>query len=120
MRRSLLALASLPVLFASGAALAANQDFTIVNKTGYQIDSIYVSAANNRSWGEDVMGRDALADGESVHITFPNSTDTCRWDLKVKYNDGDESTWGNVNLCQISRVSLFWDRNANQTRAQAE
>ena len=125
MRRSLLALACLPVLaapalFAPGSAQAADQDFSIVNRTGYQIDSVYVSPVNVRNWGEDVMGKDALADGETVNITFPNRTNTCNWDLKVKFNDGDESTWSNMNLCRISKVSLFWDRNSNQTRAQSE
>lgn len=125
MRRTLLALACLPVfatpaLLAPGTARAADQDFDIINRTGYQIDSIYVSTTNDRNWGEDVMGKDALADGETVHITFPARTSACNYDLKVKYNDGDESTWSNLNLCRISKISLFWDRRANQTRAQTE
>lgn len=125
MRRSFLALACLPVLAASallapGTAQAADQDFAVVNRTGHQIDSIYVSPVSSQNWGEDVMGKDALGDGETVNITFPNKTDACNWDLKVKYNDGDESTWTNVNLCRISKISLFWDRRSNQTRAQAE
>ena len=41
-------------------------------------------------------------------------------DLKVKYNDGDEATWQSLNLCNISKVTLFWDRKNEATRAVTE
>ncbi len=107
-------------LFATLAvpAMAADQDFRIVNRTGYQIDEVYVGASSSRSWGKDLMGKDALSDGESVNITFPNRTTACKFDIMVKYNDGDDATWNGVNLCQVSKVTLYW-RNGT-TRAVTE
>lgn len=99
-------------------ALAADQDFQLVNKTGYQIDSVYVGPHSSSSWGSDVMGRDALADGELVNISFPRRTNACSFDIKVAYNDGDEATWDSVNLCKVSKVTLYW-RNGT-TRAVTE
>ena len=64
------------------------------------------------------MGRDALADGEMVDVTFPNRTSTCSYDIKVEYNDGDEATWDRVNLCKVSKVTLYWRNGA--TRAVTE
>ena len=114
----------LPVLAAllafAAPAFAAQQDFTLVNKTGYGIDSVYVSKADSNSWEEDVMGRDTLDDGEHVNISFEKGSRGCRYDLMVKYSDGDKSEWHNVDLCSISRISLFWDRKAGTTRAVAE
>ena len=98
-------------------AHAGNQDFTLVNRTGYQIDEVYVSRTNASNWGRDVMGRDALDDGNSVDISINAPERACRWDLKVKYNDGDEAVWNDLNLCNISKVSLFWDRRRQVTRA---
>lgn len=99
-------------------AIAADQDFKILNKTGYQIDEVYVGPHSSSSWGEDIMGRNSLSDGELLNVTFPSRTATCSFDIKVKYNDGDEATWDSVNLCKVSKVTLYW-RNGT-TRAVTE
>ena len=109
-----------PMALQSVPALAGQQDFALVNRTGYQIDEVYVSESSSRRWGDDVMGKDTLDDGQTVNITFTAPGNSCRWDLKVKYNDGDEATWQNLNLCNISKVSLFWDRKNQTTRATTE
>ena len=120
MRLAASVLAAAALCVSAGLAHAADQDFTLVNKTGYQIDSVYVSDVQDRNWGEDIMGRDSLDNGESVHVRFNKGTDACRWDLRVKYNDGDEATWNNLNLCNISTVTLFWDRKNQVSRATTE
>lgn len=108
-------------LMAPLPALAqGKQDFTIVNRTGYQIDEVYVGPVSQRHWGEDVMGKDAIADGDSADITFNGGSKACKWDIKVVYNDGDESEFREVNLCNVSRVTLFWNRKAGTTRFVVE
>ena len=99
-------------------AFAADQDFQIVNRTGYQIDEVYVGASSSRSWGKDLMGRGTLTDGERLDVTFPNRTSNCKFDIKVVYNDGDEAEWSQVNLCSVSKVNLYWRNGA--TRAVTE
>ena len=102
-------------------ASAANQDFSVKNKTGYQIDSIYVSPHSNRNWGDDVMSRGVvLEDDETLDISFPHSASACHFDLMVAYNDGDKATWDDLNLCEISTVTLHYDRKAGTTRASTE
>ena len=101
-------------------ALAGQQDFALMNRTGYQIDEVYVSRSSSRAWGDDVMGSDSLEDGRVVNITFHAPDNACKWDLKVKYNDGDEATWDGLNLCNISKVTLFWDKKNEVTRAVTE
>ncbi len=102
-------------------ASAADQDFTVRNKTGYQIDSIYVSPHSNRNWGNDVMGRGVvLDDEETLDISFPHTATACHFDLMVAYNDGDKATWDDLNLCEISTVTLHYDRKAGTTRATTE
>ncbi len=101
-------------------ARADKQDFTVVNSTGYTIDSVYVSPHSSESWGEDIMGSNALIDGNGVNITFDHPTSVCNWDLMVKYSDGDKAEWGNLNLCSISKVTLFWDKSKNTTHASVE
>jgi len=93
----------------AGSALASDADFTLINKTGYQIDGVYVSPAKVDEWGNDIMGKDALADGEKVDITFPHGGGKCKFDIKVKYNDGDDAEWGDVDLCEYTAITLHWD-----------
>ncbi|TXN23849.1 hypothetical protein [Methylobacterium thuringiense] len=120
MPNSVLRLTALAVIFAPSLAMAqAQQDFTLVNRTGYQIDEVYVGPVSSSEWGKDVMGKEAIDDGESADISFQGGGG-CKWDIRVVYNDGDAAEFHNVNLCNISKVSLFWNRKAGTTRAVAE
>ena len=115
--RHLILAAGLFSSLSAGSALAGEQDFKLVNKTGYQIDEVYVSRASSRSWGADVMGRGTLDADSAVDISFDAPPNVCRWDMKVKYEDGDTAEWGNLNLCNIETVTLYWDRKNSTTRA---
>jgi hypothetical protein len=117
MRATLLAAFALANILTATAAVAGDQDFTLLNKTGYEIEKVYVSAVNAKSWEEDILGKDTLEDGSSVNISFKRSESACRWDMMVVYADGDKATWTNLNLCRISKVTLFWDRKNEVTRA---
>ena len=119
MRLHLIAFAAATVLASSvGAARAADQDFRLVNRTGFQIDEVFVSRHSASEWGRDVMGDDSLGDGETVKITFPRKTEACKFDIKVKYHDDDTAEWGNIDLCEASKITLFWEHN--KTRAVTE
>src|ERR1700759_1819309 len=90
----------------AGTALASDADFTLVNKTGAQIDDVYISPVKTDEWGKDIMGKDALADGEKVDIEFPHGDGKCKFDIKVKYHDGDTAEWGDVDLCEYTAITL--------------
>ena len=61
------------------------QNFTLVNKTGYELDQVYVSPAASKNWHEDILGQDTLADGQNAKITFAPENEICKYDLKVVY-----------------------------------
>jgi hypothetical protein len=117
----LIPVAALLVMGTAGAAFASDADFTLKNKTGYQIDEVYVSPHSSNNWGRDRMGDDSLGDGEAKHIAFPHASSACHFDIKVKYHD-DASTaeWSDVNLCDYEAISLFWDNKNQSTRAVGE
>ena len=121
MRSTALPIAAFLVLAAGGVAHANDADFTLRNKTGYQIDEVYVSRHSSSNWGRDRMGSDALANGETIDVNFPHGNGACKFDIKVKYHD-DSSTaeWGDVDLCQYNTISLFWDAKRQVTRAVGE
>ncbi|MBX3689979.1 hypothetical protein [Dokdonella sp.] len=104
----------------AGTVMAEDLDFSMVNKTGYAINEVYVSSAKTDDWEEDVLGRDQLANGERVDIHFERGAKGCSWDLKVTYDDGDEAIWSGLDLCSISKLTLHYDRDADRTWADTE
>lgn len=123
MRRSVLAvLAALPLVVALAPAAEAQgrQDFALVNSTGYQINEIYIGPSSSPNWGRDLLGRNVLQNGQVFNVRFPQQSPECAWDIKVVYDDGDQSQLMQVNLCRVSRITMFWDRQRNNTRFVAE
>jgi hypothetical protein len=108
------------VTAATGSAQAqAKQDFTLINRTGYNISEVYVSPGKADDWEEDVLGKEAtLDDKEQKHITFHRVGNTCIWDLKVVYNDDDSSAvWHDIDLCKISKITIKYNRKTDTTSA---
>lgn len=99
-------------------AQEAKQDFMLINKTGYELKALYVSPSRSDDWQEDVLGQDVLSDGQSVNVHFSPKVHTCEWDLKVVYSDDDSSAiWQKINLCQVERITIHYDRKNDVTRA---
>lgn len=105
---------------ASPALAQGKQDFTLVNKTGYTIDEVYVSPTNSDNWGNDVMGRDVLNANEYVNISFARKEKTCKWDLQVVYDDKETSEWEGFDLCKTSKIILYYNRKKGETWAEYE
>ena len=118
--RTALAVAALgaSATFGTAAALAAEQDFSLTNATGYDISELYVAPSKSSDWQEDVLGQDVLGDGQQANITFSKSADTCHWDLKVVYADDNTSAeWIGVNLCELSAVTIKYNADSGETSA---
>lgn len=103
------ALAFVAVALTGPAFAQRNLDFTLLNRTGLTINELYVSPSKSDDWEEDVLGRDVLAHGESVDISFSRSETSCAWDLKIVDSDGDSVSWGNLDLCEISHITLMYE-----------
>ncbi len=101
---------TLALLTAPASALrAANQDFVLVNKTGYDIAEVYISPANDKDWGEDVMGKDTLDDGDRVTIEFSHKEKECVWDMKIVFDDEEEAVWEDFDLCKVREITLRYE-----------
>lgn len=91
---------------AATAAYAAQQDFTIVNNTGQAIMTLNVSPSDEDEWGPDILGVDVLGAGENAEISFDRDEERCSWDIRVTYEDGDTASWGGIDLCETTTVTL--------------
>jgi hypothetical protein len=101
----LLAVAGMALVAASAAPLG-DQDFTLVNKTGVEIHALHVAPHSSDEWGEDILGKDTLANGESLEITFGKHDRAHHWDLRIEDEKGNSVTWENLDLMKIEEVTL--------------
>ena len=104
----------------SATAQEAKQDFTLVNKTGYDISEVYLSASHADSWEDDLLADedDNFGDGDSKNVHFMPKVKTCLWDLKVVYDEDDSSAiWHDINLCDVSRITLRYNAKSGETKA---
>jgi len=107
--RIIIAVSAIAVLVAATAyARAGKQDFTLHNETGVEIHELYVSPVTTNDWEEDILGVDTLADGDSVKITFEDHEKHVHWDLKVVDSKGNSIEWHDLNLIEISELTLHY------------
>ena len=109
------------VSFVSFTAVAGDADFTLVNGTGYTIREVYISAANKNDWGKDRLGDGDLANSRSKLFKFRDSAN-CVQDIKVVFDvDSDaEVIWENLDLCEINKLTLKYNRAAKTVSAIKE
>lgn len=84
-------------------------DFDLLNATEYTIAELYVSPSNSTKWGEDVLGRDVLRNGETVELKFSRSETECSWDIKIVDEEDDEVIWEDIDLCKWAHITLKWE-----------
>lgn len=71
-------------------ALADDLVFTLNNNSSVNLQELYVSPVGEESWGEDVLGVEILAAGDSGTVTLGGGTDICNYDLKFVTDTGNE------------------------------
>ena len=114
MRNSILAVT---VAMLAGSAAAADADFTLVNKTGYSIREVYISPAKRNRWGSDRLGDGVLDNEKSRFFRFRDAA-TCRNDMKVVFEeDKTEVVWQNVDLCEVDKLTLRYNRRTGEVAA---
>ena len=94
------------ILSFSAVAFAGAQDFTLVNSTGVDIHLVFVAPSGSDSWGANIMAGDILPNGESVGITFSADEDASLWHLRIDDVKGNKLYWENINLKQLSKITL--------------
>ena len=107
-------------LLVSYAVSAGDADFTLLNGTGYTIGEVYISPANKRNWGNDRLGEGTLANNRSRLFKFSDKAN-CVQDIKVVFDDSDaEVVWENLDLCEINKLTLKYDRGTKTVTAIKE
>lgn len=99
--------AALGILLAASPAFASRLDFSIFNHTGLTIQEVYVSESNDSDWGEDILERDVLADGEEFEIDMSDFGKKAKqFDIKIVDTDNKEWIVEDVNLERVHSIVI--------------
>lgn len=88
------------------ASTPAVQDYAVINKTGMTLTHLYLSPNNDDKWGDDILGKDVLADGEECGIEFDPDDEECSYDIKVVDSKDIAWTVTDVDLCKYTKVTF--------------
>ena len=92
----------------ANSAAGAAQDFTLVNKTGVEIDKVFISPHDADDWEEDILGQDTLPDGQNVEVKFDRDETAAKWDLRIEDKQGNGIEWENLDLLKVSKLTLHY------------
>jgi hypothetical protein len=92
--------------FCAAPAMAADQDFTLHNKTGKIMKALFVAPTSTDSWGSDILGADVLADGADLSIKFDRNESECKWDVRAEFEDGSYGEVRDVDFCTVTDVTF--------------
>lgn len=88
----------------SGAS-AQGPGVKVTNETSRSITHFFSSIAGEASWAEATPGA-SLKPGQSTVIGFGDSSDDCKYDLKVTFEGGDEVVREGVDVCKTSTYRI--------------
>ena len=98
-------------------------DFTIVNKTGYDIKGLYIGASGTGDWTkeDEVLKGRSFTNGKALDIKFSPKAKAEKWDIMVKWADDSGTVeWLNLKLTEITKVTLVYDKEKDKTSAIIE
>lgn len=91
----------------SSASAQGKQDFDLVNNTGITITEVYITPHSANDWGDNVFSDDQpLKNGDTTTILFSRKEKAKYWDLYVVDQADNHFQWDNLNLLEISEVTL--------------
>ncbi len=82
-----------------------DEHYTITNDSGVQMVELYVSAGEEKKWGDNLLSS-PLKDGESGEIMFAHDDERCIWDLATKDEHGNAIEWRKIDLCKYTQITL--------------
>jgi len=85
-----------------------SKTYTIVNKSGMVITSVYFAPSGTDNWSDNVnTGLPKLGNNEGFQYDIDVAKDNCNYDFKYKTEQGNDITLKNVSLCANAVVQLI-------------
>jgi hypothetical protein len=108
--------AAAALLSVSATFAADNRNVTVVNGTGYGIKFLGFNNPGDNDWSDNELGG-VMSNGSSQYVKFNSADKGCLWNFRISWElpDYPDVLWRNVDLCEIDKLTLKWDRSTNET-----
>lgn len=102
------------VLGFSSITFASQLDFTIVNKTDFDMMDLWVASSegNNKKWGEELLKGEPIYSGDSKFIYFRDADgyyESSKWSIAVRDMNGKDYIWRNIDLAKYSTITIYYN-----------
>ena len=101
-----LAVAAIAVagVLSANAASAYQRWIDIVNEGSAAIYSVHITNVDDRSFGRDLLGTYMIPAGYEMRVEPDVNNGYCRFDVRITYETGHETTIWGANLCEATRI----------------
>jgi hypothetical protein len=90
----------------AGAARAQTTDpsFRLNNRSDQTIMELYVSSSQDSNWGQDRLGANVLAAGQTFIVRLPNGQ--CVNDIRIVVEGGRSVERRSINTCELTDINF--------------
>jgi hypothetical protein len=81
-------------------------DFALINFTGTELRSVYLSPSSSSGWEENILGGTTFKDGDTLNVRFDPKEQAAKWDMRVEGVDSRYAEWKQLDLRDISAMTL--------------
>ncbi len=86
------------------AGPTGNPSFNLVNQGGATVMQVFASPTTDQNWGPDRLGNGTVAPGAIFPVRLPEGP--CLYDIRFVYDSGQPQERRNINLCEITNVTV--------------
>lgn len=88
------------------AADVAEVKFDLKNATSFTLTHLYMSPAASDDWDTDILGEQVVAAGETAEVSIDDGVESCMYDLRADFDDGDSIDVRGVDVCKIEGTTV--------------
>jgi hypothetical protein len=89
----------------SAPTFAEDLEFQLINSSSVNLAEMYVAPSESDEWGDDILGVEILAAGETGTVTIADGMDVCAYDMRFVTDNGTEVT-ASADLCELGTFTL--------------
>jgi hypothetical protein len=84
--------------------------YDVINNTGVTLVDVFVSPAEQNSWGNDILPNNLFENGATVTVNIPAEYGTtCMFDMKITDGAGGHITFTGIDACKLITLQINGD-----------
>ncbi|GMU56951.1 MAG: hypothetical protein AMXMBFR33_60970 [Candidatus Xenobia bacterium] len=94
------------LIMGATSALADDQDFLLLNRTGAELRDLRVAPVETEEWSEDLLRTQTVATGQDRLVMFDTENQAPKWNVRAQDEKGNKLEWREVDLITATTLVL--------------